>query len=281
MDHGVDLHPIQNLDVDALLKLEVVEIGSYHGLRSRIPESRYYTISRTPTRGFAVGDRAFHDIIVYITGGTLHDEADEDKPDTLEKERDSPGIRRKASEISMMIFEAFFITVIAVLHALAWKSAAFPSNIERLLWQMSCIGMAGFPILIAIYTSNTTLSANIAKVLWHNHLAHYNCHQYYVQWTIYVYDVSEVIATGNYKDCETGKGKGKTDVEAREDCPRPKTPPHWLVIMHVIMAVVLMFLLVGYILCILYITVESYISLRRPPHDVFETPKWTDYWPHV
>ena len=50
---------------------------------------------------------------------------------------------------------------------------------------------------------------------------------------------------------------------------------------HVCLILFCLFVLLAYLLCIIYITAESYASVRDPPAGTMITPLWGSYWPHA
>lgn len=231
------------------------------------PWRRPYIIARPPAGRIGVSDRALHDIIFYITGGTIDDI-------TLKpymKESLENAAAEKSAEVSMrnaekkargrvrrMIIEGAFIGVIAGLHALAWK-AYFPSPREQRWWRFSCVGMFVFPIPAIMVAAVSDYHMDLAKLFWANHsIARYNMWQ----WVIHAICCIRVLA----------------EVNARKGSPRIQKAK---LILHHCFLVIGVMLLGAYLFCILYITWESYMSLRDPAPTVFHTPVWTDYWPKL
>jgi hypothetical protein len=144
-------------------------LGSTQQHKITLPLHRSFTFTRSPPCLIAMSDRALHDIIVYITGGT-----------------------RK-----MMVLEGLFMAIIAGLHAVAWN-VHFPTETEAWLWRIACIGMCVFPLAVIGFASmsskETSYHLGLAKILWHNHQVQYNPWQWLRQAVICLYELAEVQA---------------------------------------------------------------------------------------
>ncbi|CCX33192.1 Similar to hypothetical protein TRIVIDRAFT_191998 [Trichoderma virens Gv29-8]; acc. no. EHK21704 [Pyronema omphalodes CBS 100304] len=210
------------------------------------PLRRPYTITREPSMT-GIKARALHDIIFYITGGTIT------------KDSTAPPGKRSGSTRRMFI-EGAFIGIIAGLHALAWN-VYFPTEYERMAWRFSCIGMFAFPLLPIVVASMVSYHDDLAKLLWWLHLAQYKRWEWTVHQLLCIYE----IADAQRKNSKTGKkGKGRLILN-----------------LHIVLIVFVLLMLLGYLVCITLITVESYASIRDPPKTTFITPRWSDYWPHI
>ncbi|KAI5817918.1 hypothetical protein BZA77DRAFT_365955 [Pyronema omphalodes] len=212
------------------------------------PLRRPYTITRksNPT---AVKARALHDIIFYITGGTITD--DPSRPS---------GPTQRIGSTRRMFIEGAFIGVIAGLHALAWN-VYFPTEKERIAWRFSCIGMFAFPLIPIIVASLTSYHDDLAKLLWWLHLAEYKRWEWTVQQVLCIYDIA--------------RAQSKTEKDKRPVLGAA------ILNIHIILILVVLLMLLGYLICIVLITIESYVSIRDPPKTTFITPRWIDYWPHM
>jgi len=205
-EFGGLLEPIRHLSEEMLLEMEAVNIGP----DSTLPLNRYYTISRPPPGLSAVADRAFHDIIVYITRGSSRTDQTE-TPDKTTEALETKGATEETTETTqkgtepqrglksclegskMMLVEGLFIIVLAGLHAMAWN-LDFPTPTERLLWRLSCIGMAALPMAVILCAAKTSYHADLAKLHWHNSLVAYNARQFFPQAVIYLYEMAKVNA---------------------------------------------------------------------------------------
>lgn len=292
--------PIRTKSAGELLEEEVVELNR----DSKLPLLRDYTITRRAPCLPAMSDRALYDIIVNITGASVRNEPDNiggaistektdsteaavrtektdsigvavriektdsigvavktEKPDSTEVADGTRAVNSTRSPMGMMILEGMAIAIIAGLHVVV-SNNYFPTEAEAWLWRMACIGMCVCPLVVivcaALSSSQTSYHVAIAKMLWHNHQVQYTFWQWAYQAAFYLYELAEVQA-----------------LDAPEN--RKKVRKYF----HLLILVTCLLLLGGYLACILYITVASYISLRNPPDGMFVTPRWGDYWPHL
>ena len=250
--------------VEWLLEQEIVDLyitkDHEKPWRGLLPRDRSFTVSRTPLGLSGINGRALYDIVVNITGRTV-----QGHPATLNQlraeEGNSCGVPPAEEQMStwdsiqMMLLEGFFVGVIAGLHALAWNHE-FPTDTERLLWRASCLGLL-LPMPAIMLASMFNYHTNLTKICWHAHMEQYNL---VLRWA-----VSLFVAFYSMADV-----KVPTDARHRK----------WKLVGHLLTLTVCVLLLACYLVSILFITIESYISLRNPPKDVFLTPLWSDYWPH-
>ncbi|KAI5809158.1 hypothetical protein BZA77DRAFT_329518 [Pyronema omphalodes] len=210
------------------------------------PLRRPYTITRRPSPT-GIKARALHDIVFYVTGGTI-----------TEYSTDKSG--KRSGSTRRMFMEGAFVGIIAGLHALAWN-VYFPTEYERIAWRFSCIGMFAFPLLPIVIASFASYHDDLAKILWFIHLAQYNRFEWTMHQILSIYE----IADAQRNNVKTGtKRKGL-----------------FILNLHIVLIVFALLMLLGYLICILLITIESYASIRDPPKTTFITPRWTDYWPHL
>jgi len=275
--------PIRKLAKDDLHALETTELG-----RSEFPLDHDYTVSRSPSGLSAVTNRVFFSIIAYLTeGGKL----------TTPPVKESSGTAKKGwwhalslERSGVMLVEGVFIIIIAGLHALAWNFD-FPTPVERLLWRLSCIGMALFPAAVILCAAKTSYHSDLAKVLWHCSMVRCNAVQYFSQSLIIIYELAEVNAINSAaKAAPPAEQEQKVTITTTANAmaleeggkqARPRDIPGFGVFLHVCLLVLCILLLAGYLVSILFITVEGYISLRHLPDSAFLTVDWTDYLPHL
>ena len=226
--------------------------------------------------------RALYDIIANITGRTVRmplvpnkdqseakSKNDESQVEDIINggpengktpvEHDGPKFRPMSNwdKTQMMLLEGIFITAIAGLHAVAWNHN-FPSFVEMWFWRASCLGMLlpmpviGFAWLFSYHTT-------FSSILGHSHMDQYNLK---LRWAVTIWTSFYTMA--DIQIPNSVKGRRRTVRLAGHMC----------------MLVIILLLLAGYLVAILFITVESYISLRNPSPEIFLTPTWSDYWPH-
>ena len=216
------------------------------------PLSRDPTIyKRCPSNHISIIANACYDIIVYVDaeGNTAADASTvEAVPAASDAEASS---RRRTSRLAPMLMEGFIVSTVGLLHAAAWNSH-FPTPLERLLWRIASIGMCVFPLVIVTVTSWTQYQQDLTDVLWDVHLKHYSISEFHAEVPKMIWQVASK--------------HGKT----------PSTK-----LAHVCLILFCLFILLAYLLCIIYITAESYASVRDPPAGTMITPLWSSYWPHA
>ena len=287
-----EFRPIHRLLEDQLLAEEFVELRNPKAITPRL---RHYMVARPPSNWMAVVERACHDIMIYVTGGTLKDS----------KGTGQVGLR---GMIGLLFVECIFIILIAGLHALAWNFE-FPTWTEKILWRLSCIGLAAFPAAVATISASTSIHKDLANILWNNHTTHFTMSQWFRRSLRYMHELA-IIGTpgrlGGIMSRIMGRdramlGEGETteptgpknlaqgneksanvNVEAGNSSQTVRKKSWIRVILLGAMIYCCLASLLGYVVCVLFLTFESYISLRRYHNqDIFLTSKWTLYWPHI
>jgi hypothetical protein len=289
-----ELRPLKNKQADVLLKEEVVELGPDW---KQYPKPEQHTKSRHLQRK---PEEALEEVVVDLGLDSEQHQDSNSKHLNSEEHPDSEGhpdsgqqqktilplhryftiarcpptfqaiTARALHDIivyiagatrKMMLLEGLFIAIIAGLHAVAWN-VHFPTETEAWLWRIGCIGMCICPLAAIACASMSRSEAlyhvGLAKMLWHNHQIQYTPWQWLRQAVIYLYELAEVQAWDTKEDWRTA-----------------------CIYFHLVILIFCVLLLEGYLLCILYITVAAYISLRDPPDGTFVTPKWSDYWRHL
>jgi len=149
----------------------------------------------------------------------------------------------------------FFLVGVGILHAAAWHVKC-PTTIERTLWRVSSVGMCIIPVCLAAIAKLGGYHEDLLDAMWDFQKAES------VLWLIYA----------TFK-------KAVSLAEKNSQWKRDRN--RWRYYFHFVSIWLFISLIGGYNLCILFITVESYISLRSPPDGTFLTPRWSDYWPHM
>ena len=286
-----DFQPIRHLTEEALQDLEATELGP-----GPIPLDLDYTVSRSPSGLSAVTNRVFFAIVVYLTNTDMSTTTTTTTTTpTVEEPSKAAKLLRwlisllKVSKI--MLAEAALKIIVAGLHAQAWNFD-FPTRVERLLWRLSCIGIAVTPMLLVPCVGMNSYHNALAKALWHWSMVGCNAAEYFPQALVVLYEIAEVNAkpstttttttTTTVEELETASTASATleegSGESRDDW---KDIPRLKIFLHVCLLVLCVLLLACFLISILFITVEGYISLRSLPDSAFMTPNWADYWPHL
>ncbi|KAL4893989.1 hypothetical protein BDV59DRAFT_19722 [Aspergillus ambiguus] len=153
------------------------------------------------------------------------------------------------------------------LHAIAWDSH-FPTATEQLLWRISCVGTGA-------------LLPMIFSVMWKN-----GSEPYIVRALLNMTVQNEDSGFGTFlaemwraaKDMHEGR---LICGEEDDNSSRPVWPvwlPKWA---RIFVPILFFTLLLGYLFCILYLTVESFLSMRSLPKGAYSTVEWSDFIPHV
>lgn len=149
----------------------------------------------------------------------------------------------------MMVVESILTIPIGGLHAIVWN-LYFPTPLECWLWRISSVAMCSIPVsivFIAYWGSYQKILVDLAM------------------------EMSFVIP-GHLKNLP------KFAYMILSKIKREGLEKGWK---HLFMICVCLLLVFLYALSVIYITVESYISVRSPPEGSFQTPIWNDYWPHI
>ncbi|KAJ0413035.1 hypothetical protein BJY00DRAFT_320201 [Aspergillus carlsbadensis] len=139
------------------------------------------------------------------------------------------------------------------LHALAWNSH-FPTHTERLLWRISCVLVGSIPSieLFAIWSLSIELSL-----------------------------VRAILKMAIHDGDDTGKVFShelrKLAMEAEGSFSWPRHVPRWV---RLLIGWAIIFLILVYCLCILYLSVESFLSVRSLRKGSYATVEWADFIPH-
>ena len=160
------------------------------------------------------------------------------------------------------------------LHATAWNWH-FPSSSERLLWRMAAIGMGAFPTIAYLIVRNRGIERFLIRRVYYGRFNNSSTIKQVINIPASIYMA--------YRDAALA-----VDLGDRETPPigtKSKSSSEWPSWMHPWLRVVLMsvFLVSGltYMLCITYLTVESFVSLRSVPMGVYSTLRWSSIFPHL
>lgn len=162
-------------------------------------------------------------------------------------------LRNQSSAVSMVL-EGTLVIIIGVLHIAAWN-VHFPTCVECWLWPVSSLGLRILPACIVLVTLANGSQIRLAMVLWKMQLKRGG----------FFVSVRDML------------------VEAKRFSSRQagQTSSSLRVFRDLLLRFLSCFLIVCYILAIVFITVESFISIRDPPDGSSLTPQWINYWPHL
>lgn len=147
-----------------------------------------------------------------------------------------------------ILAEGLFIFIIGALHAAAWNSH-FPSNLECWLWRGSSIGMCVFPVAtgLVLFTTN------------------------------YYPDLCNIVKDQRHEDTGFFRTVWNCIKKVNGVCVKHAAGGR-LLILHYLMMSGYFMLLLSYFFCVMFVTVEAYISLRSPPDGAFLTPVLSEAW---
>jgi hypothetical protein len=149
------------------------------------------------------------------------------------------------------------------LHATAWNSH-FPSHIEALLWKISCFGVGCFPlamfIVVLFIKFKGPTSAREATV----------------------HALSEARLDKSWQSYPFWEATHKLIYKIFENLIAEKTEsPDTLRSQFCLLYKFSLFLLCGYLICMLYLTVESFLSIRSLPEGSYSVVSWSQFLPHI
>ena len=232
---------------------EMLEQGTGEGR----PLSRNFIVKRCPSNPSSIIAKACYDIVVYIDSkddDTTAAAAAPTTEETVAAGDTEAGSRRRTSRLvraAPVLMEGLIVGAVGLLHLVAWNSH-FPTPLEKWLWRITSIGMCVFPLVIASISTCMMYHQDLIDILWDMHL-----HKYCLLGTLV--EVARQIWRMASKNGKTFSMK----------------------LAHACLILYCMYLLQAYVLCITYITAESYASVRDPPAGTMTTPLWSSYWPHA
>lgn len=253
-----DTLPLQGKTVK---ELELEEEGK----NAPRPMNRQYITKRCPPNLISITAKACYDIIVYIDP---KDEGELSKTNPTINDKDGTRITtipdknkrmiEKIEKALPMVAEGLIVGFIGLLHAAAWN-VHFPTELERWLWRISSIGMCIFPTAVVFIATCTWYQQDLTDAIWEVHLLRFNVATFVLAALCKIHDVAK-------KHSPKSSGAGVSFVRYAA---------------HMVLILVCLGSLLAYAICIIFITVESYISVRDPPDRSMITPLWSNYWPHL
>ena len=204
---------------------------------------------RCPPNSIAIIHNAFYDIIVYIGAGGPTTAGASTVGDT------EGGISRRTSRLVRvlpMLLEGFITGAVGLLHVAAWN-LHFPTMLEKWLWRISSIGMCLFPLAAVAIASCTMYHEDLIGVIREMHQQRY-C-------------IPGFLLKVFRETWRVAKKHGGKD--------------HLMNLAHMGLIHCCLQLVLAYLLCVVYITAESYASMRDPAARTMITPLWSNHLPHA
>ena len=271
--------PLKNKSPEELVQLE-------HGTfphQDKHPLKRHCIVKRSAPNPISIIAKGCYDIIIYIDprlndrvwkkvtdpeangGDTSIDPwvKDDVRNQVIEMEGDAgpprltgytlPRITKKRVPMHM-VAEGMIVGVIGGLHAAAWN-VHFPTRPEQILWQLSSLGMCVFPLWVVFILLCTSYQEDLIDTIWEVHLVRFKVGQFLIGVIVKIHAVARK--------------------HAKNTALSLRYPTHLFFILHCLGC------LLVYLYCVVFVTVESYASVRDPPVGTMDTPVWSTYWPHL
>jgi hypothetical protein len=161
----------------------------------------------------------------------------------------------------------------ASLHSVVW-TYHFPTTAERTLWRIAAIGIGVCPSVVYTMIGKTGFNRHFVRVWYIMRFEDGSC------LTILPKALS-VMKDACLANIEN-RGLGDEDKvpPEKDQTPPPLWPenvPYWLRVLLLGLCNLGMLL---YVTCILYLTLEAFISLRSLPVGAYATVRWADWVPH-
>lgn len=261
---------------------------SYGKVHDEIEKSKTYSpneprfVTKQSPRSFvAFHSQATYDILIQIDVGDranrqeVNDQPNRQqvngRPDTLEvdsqaQQNTRPNISRHPSQspkavapnLSLFV-EALLVCLTGALHAAAWNSN-FPTAVEMWLWRGSSLAMCLCCLGLFLIANFTEYEQDLIACVWKFNLADTPTKKFFGEvWR-------EIVYVSRKHAGLLGKNDGSRNT---------------VYYLHQIGIWTTFFFVSVYFFAVLFITVESYLSLRSPVIEVFTTVPWINYWPHV
>lgn len=191
-----------------------------------------------------------------------------------------------------MVMMGLLILFNGACHLFAWNNY-FPTTLEWYLWIVSALAVCGGALLYAIVLGTSCYENRFICAIWE--LRFYGKRRSLEGhlWTRLTWE-REQICGGKMQDSHEALGYesgadtlpshvfSSSSASVRDDYSmlEKRANSRWKYVMERILFDLSWLLAAGYFLCIGYLTVESFLSLRDLPDGSYLTPAWIDYWPH-
>lgn len=172
----------------------------------------------------------------------------------------------------IMFVEGVLTLVTGALHAAAWRFH-FPSIVETWFWRGSSLGMCFFPMVLVFITVFTEYQKDVVAVTLK--MQYGKRRPFRLIWVSLL--EMHYAAQRHARKCKLDSRLLSGDKHS------PACDKHyrWSFPKHIILVWSCLSCVFAYILCITFITVEAFLSMRDQPEEVFLTPGWTDYLPFL
>ncbi|KAL0632031.1 hypothetical protein Q9L58_009087 [Maublancomyces gigas] len=158
-------------------------------------------------------------------------------------------------------------------HAAAWNSL-FPNAIEGWMWRIASLGICVAPFIIAILFRLGGFRPRIRRVIWETRFVDTKKSTFEQTVGVAAAAWTQVLAVG------WGEKRVRQEGEVRE-----KQEKTFGTVMMASLRFLMCFICWNfygfYILCITFITLESFISVRTLAWGAYETPVWNGFVPHI
>lgn len=216
-----------------------------------------FVTKKPPSDSIAIMAKAFFDLMSYIYSDPA-------------EARSTQNQKPSSDGVLAMIVEGGLVVVVGGLHLAALR-IHFPTALESYIWIGSSIGVIIFPFVVVIIASFTRYERDLSNILWVVHFRGIG----YLELVPYVLKEIHKICTNHAKD-KVERDRVKKGLERIS-----RANYNFLVLCHYLLIYTCLLSILLYALSTSYFVVESYISLRAPPSGTFNTPRWSDYWPHL
>lgn len=154
-------------------------------------------------------------------------------------------------------------------HLVAWNNY-FPSLIEYILWNASALAICCGTLVYTVIVMVGGYEVYLVRTLWE--LRFYDDGNLWIyMWKRLIREREEIC-----KNCKDYAPLISTDTKSRQSSHSRLS---WGYIWRRCMFDCSWLLSGGYGLCMLFLTVEAFISMRNIPEGSQITPRWFDYWP--
>ncbi|KAI5850583.1 hypothetical protein DFP73DRAFT_591493 [Morchella snyderi] len=194
---------------------------------------------------------------------------------------DYDGTKKPAQEhkrwftVKMIVAQGFLVVLVAILHLGAWNTKS-PFDTERWFWRASCLSMIVFPTLIVAIVCFNKYHIDMFDILWRVHLGKDITPRNVIPFAlkeIHKAIIHHSLPKGGQKGGETVQSENKDNT-----APKPlilKMVQEYIMFWSCIIAGTL------YVFASLFITVESFFSIRWLDAEYFQAPAWSSIILHL